>query len=235
MTDMPFNEIVRPNAALSATLAVVAWLCAVGSAWADLFPRAGEHSGYPLPPVGTEVEYTGDYSFVVTALHPESAGVTVVSENPEYGTERITYAFGIEWYGWALLEDGDVIDRSLYLFDRTVVADAWPLTPGFQGEYGTIEVLLEDDYDPINVIAATLEVLEAERLETPLGELPATMVRLTLDLGRDDTGAQSTNVYTRWFHPDFGLPLKMEDTYYYGTDEPDAYVFDLVSVSFPED
>ena len=229
------NEKRRVADAPLAVLALLAGLSTGLPASAEPFQNAGEHSGYPVPPVGTVVEYTDDYVLTVTGVHPGSAAVTVVSENPDYGVERITYAFGIEWYGWAPLEDGEVIDRSVYLFDRSVLADAWPLTPGFEVEYGTIEILPEDLLDPVNVFASTLEVVATERLDTPLGSLPATKVRLTIDLGRDDTGVQSTNVYTRWFHPDFGLPLKMEDTYYYGTTEPEKFVFDLISVSFPDD
>ena len=218
-----------------AALALLSGLAAFGGAAADPFPIAGEHSGYPLPPVGTELEYSDGYVLTVTGVLPGSAAVMVESESLEYGVERIAYAFGIEWYSWALEENGEVIDRSIYLFDRTPLADAWPLTPGFEAHYGSIEILLDDDYDPVNVIGATLEVLGAERLDTPLGRLPVIEVRLTLDLGQDDTGAQSTNVYTRWFHPDFGLPLKIEDVYHYGPAEPDRYVFDLVSVTFPGD
>ncbi len=219
----------------SAALALLGGLAAASAAAADPFPIVGEHSGYPLPPVGTEMVYSDGYSLTVTGVLPDSAAVMVESESAEYGVERIAYAFGIEWYSWALVENGEVVDRSVYLFDRAALADAWPLTPGFETQYGSIEILLDDDYDPVNVIGATLEVLGTERLDTPLGRLPVIEVRLTLDLGEDDFGARSTNVYARWFHPDFGLPLRMEDTFHYGEEEPDRYVFDLVSVTFPSD
>ncbi len=218
-----------------AALTLLAGLAAAGEAIADPFPTAGDHSGYPLPPVGTVVEYSDGYSLTVTGVLPDSAAVIVESDSPVFGLERITYAFGIEWYRWELIEDGEVVDRSVYLFDRTALANAWPLTPGFEAQYRSIEILLDDVYDPMNVIGATIEVLEAERIDTALGRLPAIKVRLTLDFGEDDTGTQSVSTYTRWFHPDFGLPLKIEDAHQYGTSEPDRDVFDLISVTFPDD
>ena len=217
-----------------AVLALAAGIFAAGPASADPFPETDSPSDYPLPPIGTKVVYTDGYTMAVVDTWPSVAGVTVISEHPDYGVERITHAFGFEWYGWTLLEDGEVVDSSWYIFNTALVSAAWPLTPGFEAHYYTMEIVPADAYDPIRVVTTTLEVLDVEHLDTPAGRLPAMEVRLTLDFGPDEMGTQSTNVLSRWFHPDFGLPLRGEDTYIYGADEPDTYVFDLVSISFPD-
>lgn len=232
---MGFTGRKRLAAVRLATLAFMVAIGVAGSAAATPFPIGKDKSAYPLPPIGTTVEYTDGYTITVVDTWPNLAGVTVMSEHPDYGVERITHAFGFEWYGWTLLEDGEVVDSSWYIFNTALVSGAWPLVPGFEAQYYTMEIVPADAYDPIRGVATTLEVLDGEHLDTPLGRLPAMEVRLTLDFGPDETGRQSTNVLSRWFSPHFGLPLRGEDTYIYGSEAPDTYVFDLVGISFPDE
>ena len=211
-----------------------ALLAAAGAAAAEPFRSTGEISGYPLPPVGTRVQYTEDYSLEVIDVWPEAGAVTVLSDDPVYGTERITLAFGIDWFDWALLENGAVVDRTEYLFNAAILADAWPLTPGYAARYYTLEIGAQQEGVERTPIVAALEIGAAERIDSPLGRLPVIRTTLTLDLGADETGAETVNVYTRWFHPDFGLPVRAVDTFHYGDEPPTTVVFDLVDISFPD-
>ena len=141
---MRFMERKRLAAWRLAMLAMLALLFGIGIAGATEappLPIGKDKWEYPVPPVGTRVEYTDGYTMTVIDTWPSLAGVTVMSEHPEYGLERITYAFGFEWYAWALLEDGDVIDSSWYLFNTALVSDAWPLVPGFEAHYYTLSGL----------------------------------------------------------------------------------------------
>lgn len=197
----------------------------------ELFPAAGEHEGYPVPPIGTEVTYSGGYALSVTDIWVEAGAVTVVGEHPIYGTERITLAYGLDWYDWAQIEKGQAVESTNYIFNSAVLAAAWPLAPGYSISY-EIQEHYEDAPDDPMMIAASLEVLEASRLDTPMGRLPVVHTRLTLDLGPDDQGGRLVNTYERWFHPQFGLPVRMVDTYADGAGA-DTEVFDLVTISFP--
>lgn len=218
---------------LLVVLALSGMLAGAGPAAADPFRSIAEASGYPIPPVGTRVDYTEGYSVTVVDVWAEAGAVTIDSIHPVYGHERITHAYGIEWYDWAAVEDGELVNRTRYLFNAAILADAWPLTDGFRAEYDSMELYSDPTADPARPITGTIEVQAAAPLDTPLGRLPVFMVRLTLNLGPDDTGTIMINTYTRWFSPDFGLPLKVEQSFRYGWEAPTVDVYDLVGMSIP--
>ena len=174
---------------------------------------------YTLPPVGLVAEYTN--GLVVTVLRANANGVVVVEETTEsWGSAEMTYAYGIEWLATQWRDELSGSVRARYDFDVSLVAAAWPLTPGYDVRYQNIETI--EGIGPMT-LNSHLQVVEYQPYDGPVGDGYAGIVKLDIDYG------MLTIRCEYWFVTGFGLPVRSVIATHYDDGAIDSKEYDLVS------
>lgn len=188
-------------------------------------PAVAEFS-YIQPVVGTVAQYTGEMT--VTVLESTADGETLVEQmSRDLGQELIRTLYGIDWLEYTYFDSDNAAVRTTFSFDRALLADAWPLTPGYQTAYTSLE---RTEDGAITGAQATLSVGEFTQATVPMGTFEACTVTLTIDYGGE---VDDRIVYDLTFADGIALPVSWKVSSYYDQETPAVTAYEMTEIYVP--
>lgn len=181
---------------------------------------------YIQPVVGTVAQYTEEMT--VTVLESTPDGETLVQQmSRDLGQELIRTLYGIDWLEYTYFDSENAAILATFSYDHAPVADAWPLTPGYQAAYTS----LERSADGTQTAAqATISVGGFTQVTVPMGSFEACTVTLTIDYGGE---VEDRIVYDLTFADGIALPVSWKIASYYDQETPEVTIYELTEIYVP--